>query len=315
MQLQSFSTDRVPHHRRIEYWNEITSSALAAQIADPVDRQGFYGYMSYLDLGGVRFLELKASGSTVTRTRSHVRYGAQPAYLVRLAISGDLTAAQDGCDVRLRDGDFTLCDTSRPYKVFFREPSDILVIRIPKERLLQYIGRPEAMIGVRMAGDGGLSGLVSRHLKDLWGATPDFITHGASARMVEMTMQLLASAYSVIPQAKADRFWLRSTHRSQIMELIEQRLTDPDLTPTSIAAQLQMTTWYLHRVFSGGTETVSRYILKRRLDKCAAALGDPLQASRSITDIAFGFGFNSLPHFCRVFRERFGSRPGEFRPT
>jgi AraC-like DNA-binding protein len=313
LQIQSFSTDGVPAGRRIDYWNEITTSALAAQIADPVDRHRFCGRMTYLDLDGVRFLELNASGSTVTRTRSHVACEAQPAYLVRLAISGEVTAVQDEHDVHLRTGDFTLSDTTRPYKIFFREPSAILIFRIPRDRLLQYIGRPEAMIGIRMAGDSGLSGLASRHLRELWSASREFITHGVSARMMEMTMQLLASAYSVVPDAKADRFWLRSAHRSRIVELIERRLSDPELTPTSIALELRMKPWYMHRVFSGGTETVSRYILRRRLDKCAAALGDPHQASRSITEIAFGQGFNSLPHFCRVFRERFGGTPNEYR--
>lgn len=51
--------------------------------------------------------------------------------------------------------------------------------------------------------------------------------------------------------------------------------------------------------------TVSAYILRRRLEECARELGDPKLGDQSITDIAFGWGLNSGPHFTRSFRNRF----------
>jgi len=38
-----------------------------------------------------------------------------------------------------------------------------------------------------------------------------------------------------------------------------------------------------------------------------------MQAGRSVTHIAFEHGFNSLPHFSRVFRSHFGITPSELR--
>jgi AraC-like DNA-binding protein len=38
-----------------------------------------------------------------------------------------------------------------------------------------------------------------------------------------------------------------------------------------------------------------------------------MQSARSITHIAFEHGFNSLPHFSRVFRNHFGITPSELR--
>jgi AraC-like DNA-binding protein len=107
---------------------------------------------------------------------------------------------------------------------------------------------------------------------------------------------------------------MASSHRAQIIEVIERRLGDPALTPSSIAGELRMTPSYLHRVFAGDrAETVGQYILRRRLEESAEALKDPLQARRSITSIAFGLGFNSLSHFCRAFRERYASTPRDYR--
>jgi AraC-like DNA-binding protein len=234
-------------------------------------------------------------------------------YLFRLQLRGETLTVHDGRDIRLRPGDFALYDTSRPYKIFFREQSNNLILRVPRERLLQYIARPEAVVSVVMPGDSGLSGLASRHVRELWQKSADFVSHGASPRISEITMQLLASAYSEIPQVRADRSCLAAAHRAQIVELIERRLAEPDLTPSKIAAELRLTPGYLHRLFAGESDTISRYILRRRLEKCATALKDPLQAHRSVTSIAFSHGFNSLPHFSRVFSERYDRSPTDYR--
>jgi AraC-like DNA-binding protein len=312
-QLQRFSTDDQPPSRRIDYWNDVTGSALTAQIARPVDRPSFCGRMTRLDIGDVRLVELNASGSTVTPARASIGRASQPMYLVRLALSGDIKMEQAGRTAYLRPGDFTLCDTSRPYQTSFREPSDVLIIRIPHARLRQYIKQPEVALSITMPGNAGLSGLASRHVRELWNASQEFIAHDASPRLMEVTLQLLASAYSLIPQAKADRSSVASTLRAQIVEIIEQSLDDPQLSPSRIAARLRISPGYLHRVFSGDDDTAARYILRRRLEECARGLADPAQARRTITTIAFAMGFNSLSHFSRVFRNRYGTSPAEYR--
>jgi AraC family transcriptional regulator, positive regulator of tynA and feaB len=101
--------------------------------------------------------------------------------------------------------------------------------------------------------------------------------------------------------------------RAQAVDYIERHLSNPGLNPPAIAAALHVTPAYLHKIFSVESETVSRYIVRRRLQECARALKDKSQSRRSITDIAFAFGFNSLPHFCRVFKELYGTSPREFR--
>ena len=50
--------------------------------------------------------------------------------------------------------------------------------------------------------------------------------------------------------------------------------------------------------------TFGRYVLRRRLEECRAALiANP---ARSVTDIAFGWGFSSLASFYRAFQAAFG---------
>jgi AraC family transcriptional activator of tynA and feaB len=56
-----------------------------------------------------------------------------------------------------------------------------------------------------------------------------------------------------------------------------------------------------------------RWVLESRLDRCREALRDPRQATCSISEIAYRWGFNDLSHFDKVFRARFGMTPRQWR--
>jgi AraC-like DNA-binding protein len=72
-----------------------------------------------------------------------------------------------------------------------------------------------------------------------------------------------------------------------------------------------MSVRYLHRLFEDAGASVRATILARRLDRCRDALaGSP---RRSISEIAFAWGFNDAAHFSRVFKARFGGSPRDLR--
>jgi AraC family transcriptional regulator, positive regulator of tynA and feaB len=80
-----------------------------------------------------------------------------------------------------------------------------------------------------------------------------------------------------------------------------------------VAAQLRVSSRYLRMIFAASRESVSSYILRRRLEECARQLADPRWRAHSISDIAFRWGFNSAPHFSRSFRDLYGTSPREYR--
>jgi AraC-like DNA-binding protein len=70
---------------------------------------------------------------------------------------------------------------------------------------------------------------------------------------------------------------------------------------------------YLRMIFAASEEPILAYVMRRRLEECANQLADARWRGHSITEIAFGWGFNSAPHFTRSFRERFGVSPRQYR--
>jgi AraC-like DNA-binding protein len=104
-----------------------------------------------------------------------------------------------------------------------------------------------------------------------------------------------------------------TTRRIAIVNYIEQHLREPDLAPESIAAAFRMSSRYLHRLFDTDSESLAKYIRRRRIEESARLLASPLQRRRSISEIAYDFGFSSLAHFSKIFREHHGMSPTDYR--
>ena len=98
-------------------------------------------------------------------------------------------------------------------------------------------------------------------------------------RISRAILDLIASAYTSLPQAQSDRSSIATSHRIRIVNYIEAHLGDPDLTPMRVAKGCKMTARYLHHLFSEESETVARYILRRRLEECSRTLPPSYPAS------------------------------------
>jgi AraC family transcriptional regulator, positive regulator of tynA and feaB len=100
---------------------------------------------------------------------------------------------------------------------------------------------------------------------------------------------------------------------AQILQYIETHLTDTTLTPAEIAGALGVSVRHVHRLFSRQGSTVADWIRAQRLRHCRKDLADPYLHRKSITEIAFFWGFNDSAHFSRAFKQEFGTCPRTFR--
>jgi AraC-like DNA-binding protein len=78
-------------------------------------------------------------------------------------------------------------------------------------------------------------------------------------------------------------------------------------------ASLAMTLRHLHMVFAETGGTLGAHIRDRRLARIRRDLADPRLARRSITEIAFRWGFNDAAHASRAFSRAYGMSPSRFR--
>lgn len=95
--------------------------------------------------------------------------------------------------------------------------------------------------------------------------------------------------------------------------IIYEQAADPNLSPATIAAQLNISLRQLYRAFNG-TESPAARIRRRRLERAAEIL-----AARSgpghVEAVALECGFASAEYFSRAFRREFGLSPRAYRST
>jgi AraC-like DNA-binding protein len=312
-QIESFSTCGLDPRRKLALWNERASESFSPLTSEPTDIRVFNGAILHGSVGDMTLSEVYSDAQIVRHSRSHVARTKNSMFFLHLQLEGESISRQDGRESHLHTGDFTLCDSTRRYEMVFTGPNRMLVLGIPNASLRRQVGCPECLVAIPMSARGGVSGLLSQLLRNYWSEFQHGLDEPTASRVSVAILDLLGAAYADLPQALADRSSLGTAHRIRIINYIEAHLNDPDLTPTRIAEACRMTARYLHHLFSDRDETVARYILRRRLEACARALQSGAQRGRTVTAIAFDYGFNSPTHFGRVFRAKFQMTPREFR--
>jgi AraC family transcriptional regulator, positive regulator of tynA and feaB len=99
----------------------------------------------------------------------------------------------------------------------------------------------------------------------------------------------------------------------RVHSYILDNLEGVDLSPRAIAASNGVSVRQLHRVFSATGTTVSHWVRKERLARCAAELRSSGALAEGITGVAFRWGFNDSAHFSKAFRAEFGQSPRAYR--
>jgi AraC-like DNA-binding protein len=102
---------------------------------------------------------------------------------------------------------------------------------------------------------------------------------------------------------------------ASVQGFIDQRLADPELSPSAIAAAHHISLRYLHKLFEAQPTTVSGWIRQRRLERCRRDLLDPALGDWSVSAIAARWGLIDAAHFGRLFRAAYGLPPAEYRLT
>jgi AraC-like DNA-binding protein len=264
-------------------------------------------------IGGLRIAEVISQPAIIQHTPADVAHAEAVVYFFVLQIEGSSLNAQDNRVARLASGDFSLCTTARPYQMTFPVPGRRIVVTIPDSLLRRHLACPDNVVAVRMQGSRGMNMLLGNFVKSFWSCRKEAVEPAVALRMSYTILDLIAAAYSCAPEARCEQSSLVAAHRVRIIGYIEAHLRDSDLTPRRVAQACRITARYLHHLFANESETVTEYIQRRRLEECARALIAVPVRGRLVTEIAFDYGFNSLTHFGRVFRNRYGLTPSEYR--
>lgn len=137
----------------------------------------------------------------------------------------------------------------------------------------------------------------------------ELLNEGNGAAALDAYFQILSACIGRVESCEqgGPGLWPR------IQRFIDDHLSDPALRPAEIAAAADISVRHLHRLFANSGSTLGDCIRARRLEQCRNDLANPRLRDKTITDIAFCWGFSDSAHFSRSFRRQFGVCPRTFR--
>ncbi|PJN26214.1 helix-turn-helix domain-containing protein [Kitasatospora sp. CB02891] len=260
-------------------------------------------------LGQVRILQVKAGPQMVTRTRQLIAREDAGSLILTLQQRGTSLKEQDGRETSIRPGEFSITDASRVFRKRVDEDFTFTSFHFPRAELDVHERDLRALTATTFGPGEGSAALVATYLAGMAREAPA-LDEAVGRRAAATALDLLA----LLIDDRCGRERPKGLHGAASLERVKdhirRNLGDPDLSPETIARAHHISLRHLHRLFEDEETTVSRLILRSRLDASAQDLSRP---GPSVAAVAQHWGFGSPAHFSRAFRAAYGVSPSQWR--
>jgi AraC-like DNA-binding protein len=308
------STNAVEPSQRLAYWTDMVCDTYVQLECDAAGGlHTVQGEIAAQQLATLQLSQVTASPQIVRRTAAKIARASEDYFLVSIQTQGEGVILQDGRAAHLKPGDFALYDSTRPYELRFDTPFQQYVLRLPGPVLRTALRDTHALTASTVCGQRGaghlMIGMIQTLATDIHALAPE-----SASAVAESVTQILVAGLSALPSARQPALSpLTAYHREQIKAHVSLHLRDPHLSVASIAAALRLSTSTLHRAWLGQPCSIAEWMWAQRLDAARSDLSQPSLAARSVSEIAFSWGFNDAAHFSRAFRARFGCAARDVR--
>jgi AraC-like DNA-binding protein len=206
-----------------------------------------------------------------------------------------------------------LYDSTRPYQLLFDQDFEQYVLSLPGSILRNRLHNAEDMTACKItSAQSGTARLLSHMVSELTDCPPSggpSVDTSLADSLVSILVAALAENLGGLPLQDNTG----SVRRDRIKAYVLENLRDPQLNIGKIAKRLDLTPSTVHRAWEGEANSLTSWIWSMRLQGAEQDLRQLAHQHRTITEIAYHWGFSSSAHFSRAFRRHFGVPPKEVR--
>lgn len=310
----SFSTDDLRPQDRFDHWCEVRGKSLFG-VTIELERERrahFQGRFSAVAIGNAVLAEMTASSYRVSRTKADIARVSGNSLTIGLQVRGPGWMDVGRGRVHLvREGDFAVSHSDLPFAAT-PERSDgfhFRTLKIPLTSDILVGARGHDIVPEPLQRGARLTRLISATFTAL-AQRPQQIADPVQdiAHIARLAMMARGRMASGLPESRAA---LRAGFLHAAREIVARDLHRPQLTPAAVAAELGISLRQIHVLFEPTGLTFARTLTAMRLDKACRLL--EAAPARSVADIAFASGFDSIATFYRVFRATYGMTPSDVR--
>ncbi|HWU63977.1 MAG TPA: helix-turn-helix domain-containing protein [Ensifer sp.] len=309
--LMSFDTRDVAVNDRIDYWEERCAERVVGLHCTSMSESGLEARFEYCDFGSIKMIDITGNQHVIERSPLLLRRFEKDSVFVTFLRKGSAFVNRAQSCTVLGEGDVVIYDTNKPYMHGFPAQMRHVIYEIPGADFRERFPRWELSEAVRFDALLNPTRIVSRALRAVVETDLRLLETPAQRQSHEERLWTVLETAHAFSNGKA-RSAYHTAVRERVRQFIEANLHDPELCPAGISREMGMSLRQLNRLFEGDANTLTAMIQTRRLQRCHADLARPSHYPKSISEIAFNWGFRNLSHFSRRFRAEFGVSPSAF---
>lgn len=271
---------------------------------------GFSASIRNRDFNGVRVVECVCDPCSGRRLAQFMDRDPEPYIGVQITRAGRERFHLGGEQISLGAGDLAIWTSAQAAEFTVVERLHKVSLVLPWAELKERLPRGTPFAGTVIDSRVGIGALLYSHIDGL-ARQLELFTEADQAAVRRSTLELLTAAIG--HRVVAPQRGLASRYLKQLQDHILENLSDERLSPSSIALAHNMSPRYVHMLFAQIGISASAWIRNQRLERCRDDLLSPAHRHCGIAEIAYAWGFNDPSHFTRLFKQRYGLGPRDFR--
>jgi AraC-like DNA-binding protein len=309
------STDNLPAEDRFEACSEIFKKGIGRVELSTDDRRGFRASIQMQPLPNLVVLQTTLTSCSLMRTPALLRDGDDClVFGVCLTGTGEMRFGEDRARFSSGSGTASLVGTHRCGGFFTATGATTYSVRIERQVVRSFASSfEEAMLRELRPSDPSLTILkayIGALLSQRQSLSPSMATL-VDGQLRELLAHLLNPAGDLARSAPYGG--VKAARLRAILNDITAHIGDTTLNAMAVGSRLGLSARYVQQIVEGAGLSFSEHVRNLRLDRAKRLLADPRCAHLRIGDICGMAGFNSLSHFNRRFRARFGETPTRAR--
>lgn len=303
------TTEDVPPKAKVHFWRQALKDLYGSlHDIESASEADFRAALSWRHNGPATLIDCSGSACRLVRQAEPSSGKMQ----VVAQIEGECTLTQGGRTAHLDAGSFCLLPLGDRAEYDYSANYRQVTLIFDAESLAHRVPDWERRTCLRIAGNVGAGGVflsllqaMQHHQKTL--------DHKCCQEAFLAIVGLLAVALDDLESVARPATRMANYHKDRVRHFVLSQLGNPNLDITLVANELGISTRYVFHLFSDEDMHLMQWIWTQRLERCRQELVRQTTGGRSISSIAFAWGFNDPAHFSRSFRKLFGVSPREMR--